>query len=102
MQIGSQSRCEVYGVPLGAAASLRLATISGELRRAGIRTDMAYGGRALKSAMKAANNSGARVALVLGDQEVQTGTIMVKDLASGEQNSCAISDVVATVRAVLA
>jgi histidyl-tRNA synthetase len=102
VQIGSQSRCEVYGVPLGAAASLRLATISGELRRAGIRTDMAYGGRALKSAMKAANNSGARVALVLGDQEVQTGTIMVKDLASGEQNSCAISDVVATVRAVLA
>lgn len=101
VQVGSQSRCEVYGVPLGSAASLRLAAISGELRRAGIRTDMAYGGRALKSAMKAADNSGARVALVLGDREVETGTIMVKDLASGKQNPCAIGDVVGAVQAVL-
>ena len=75
--------------------------ISGELRRSGIRTDMAYGGRALKSAMKAADNSGARVALVLGDREVETGTIMVKDLTSGEQHACPIDDVVAAVRSVL-
>jgi len=102
VQVGSQSRCEVYGVPMGSAASLRLAAISGELRRVGIRTDMAYGGRALKSAMKAADNSGARVALVLGDREVESETIMVKDLASGEQNPCPIADVVAAVRAVLA
>jgi histidyl-tRNA synthetase len=101
VQVGDQSRCEVYGVPLGSAASLRLAAISGELRRSGIRTDMAYGGRALKSAMKAADNSGARVALVLGDHEVETGTIMVKDLTSGEQHACPIDDVVAAVRSVL-
>src|SRR6478672_2623796 len=99
--VGGQSRCEVYGVPMGAAASQRLAAISGELRRAGIRADMAYGGRALKTAMKAADNSGARVALVLGDHEVETGTIMVKDLTSGEQHACPIDDVVAAVRSVL-
>ena len=101
LQVGSESRCEVYGVPIGAAASLRLATISGQLRRAGIRTDMAYGGRALKTAMKAADASGARVALVLGDRELESGTVMVRDLISGAQNPCSVDDVVVQVLAVL-
>src|SRR4029077_20452555 len=86
VQVGSESRCEVYCVPMGQAASLRLAVISGELRRGGIRTDMAYGGRALKTAMRAADASGARIALVLGERELAEGTVMVRDLTSGEQN----------------
>ncbi len=101
VQVADESRCEVYGVPIGAAASHRLAAISGELRRAGIRTDMAYGGRALKTAMKAADASGARVALVLGDRELESGTVMVRDLVTGEQNPCAAEEVVPRVLAVL-
>ena len=100
--VGNESRCEVYGVPMGATASARLAVISGELRRAGIRTDMAYGGRALKTAMKAADASGARVALVVGDRELQDGTVMVRDLRSGAQNPCALGVVVQAVRLILA
>ena len=99
--VGDQSRCEVYGVPMGQAASLRLAVISGELRRAGVRTDMAYGGRALKTAMKAADASGARIALVLGDRELQDGTVMVRNLATGEQQPTAQTDVLAAVRTIL-
>ena len=86
---------------MGAAASLRLAAISGELRRAGIRADMAYGGRALKTAMKAADASGARVALVLGDRELADGTVMVRDLRTGEQSPCPLGDVVSAVRSIL-
>ncbi len=99
--VGDQRRCEVYGVPMGQAASLRLAVISGELRRAGVRTDMAYGGRALKTAMKAADASGARIALVLGDRELQDGTVMIRNLTTGEQQPTAQSDVLAAVRAIL-
>ena len=102
LRVGNESRCEVYGVPMGATASARLAVISGELRRAGIRTDMAYGGRALKTAMKAADASGARVALVVGDRELQDGTVMVRDLRSGAQNPCALGLVVQAVRLILA
>ena len=101
LAVGNDSRCDVYGVPMGAAASLRLAVISGELRRAGIRTDMAYGGRALKSAMKAADGSGARVALVLGDREIEAGSIVIKDLAGGEQSSVPVADAVPAVRSLL-
>ena len=99
--VGDENRCDVYGVPVGDAASLALSVISGKLRRAGIRTDMAYGGRALKTAMKAAAGSGARIALVLGDRELDEGTVVVKDLASGEQTSAPLGDVVQAVRGVL-
>ncbi len=101
VQVGTLSRCDVYGVPMGEQASLRLAGLAGELRRAGIRTDMAYGGRALKTAMKAADASGARVALVVGERELESDTVVVRNLTSGEQNPCPSEDVVAAVRAVL-
>ena len=57
----------------------------GELRRAGVRVDLAYGGRGLKGAMKAADRSGARFALVLGERDLAAGQVGLKDLVAGEQ-----------------
>jgi histidyl-tRNA synthetase len=102
LPVGSQSRCEVYGVPIGPAASSRLAVLAGRLRRADVRTDLAYGRRALKTAMKAADASGARLALLLGDRELEDGTVVVRDLLSGEQNPCPQADVVRIVQELLA
>lgn len=59
--------------------------ITQELRSAGLRVDRAFGGRSMKSQMKAAGRSGARVAVIVGDQEVSDGTATVRDLAQGEQ-----------------
>jgi histidyl-tRNA synthetase len=59
--------------------------ITQELRSAGLRVDRAFGGRSMKSQMKAAGRSGARVAVIAGDQEVADGTATVRDLAQGEQ-----------------
>jgi len=101
LTVGDQSRCDVYGVPVGDAAALALSVISHDLRSAGLRCDMAYGGRALKTAMKAAAGSGARIALVLGDRELAAGTVEVKNLASGEQSTVPLADVLPVVRAVL-
>ncbi len=66
----------------------------GRLRGAGIASDMAYGNRAMKGAMKAADRSGARFALILGDSELEQGVVMLKDLAKGEQRAVAIDTVV--------
>ena len=41
-----------------------------ELRRAGVAADLAYGGKGLKGAMKAADRSGARFALILGERDL--------------------------------
>ena len=72
-----------------------------ELRREGVRVDLAYGGRGLKGAMKAADRSGARLALVLGDRDLEAGTVGVKDLVSGDQQAVPLAGVLDEVLARL-
>ena len=97
----SEARCEVFGVPLGEAARRRLVVLAADLRRAGVRVDLAYGGRGLKGAMKAADRSGARFALVLGDRDLAAGQVGLKDLATGEQAPVLLDGVVDAVVAAL-
>ncbi|WP_067656892.1 histidine--tRNA ligase [Nocardia harenae] len=97
-EAGDPARCDVYGVPLGDAAKQRLVVLAGELRTAGIRVDLAYGGRGVKGAMKAADRSGARFALVLGDRDLAEGTIGVKNLADGEQRQVPLAEVAGVLR----
>ena len=95
--VGETTRCDVFGVPLSEPAKLQLAVLAGQLRAAGVRVDMAYGDRALKGAMRAADRSGARIALVVGDRDLEAGTVGVKDLATGDQVSVPTDSVVAEV-----
>jgi histidyl-tRNA synthetase len=99
--VGQPSRCEVFCVPLGEDAKVRMVTIAAALRGEGIRVDLAYGDRGLKGAMKAADRSGARVALMLGERDLATGRVGVKDLTTGEQREVAMVDVVDEVQNVL-
>jgi len=99
---GNPARCEVFGVPLGAAAKTEMVKIAHALRAAGIRVDMVYGDRGIKGSMKAADRSGARIALVLGDEDLAAGTIAVKDLSNGEQTSVVMEGVVAQIGSILA
>jgi histidyl-tRNA synthetase len=99
---GETARVDVYAVPLGADAKIRLAVLAAQLRAAGVRVDMAYGDRSLKGAMKGADRSGAAIALVAGDRDLQSGTVGVKTLGTGEQVDVAVGDVVAHVLAQLA
>jgi len=92
---GSDSRVDVYGIALGAAAKRRMTGIINDLRKAGIAADMSFGDRGLKGAMKGADRAGARFALVLGDQELENGTVAVKDLAAYEQRDVELSQLVA-------
>jgi histidyl-tRNA synthetase len=82
-------------VALGERAKLRLVTLAGQLRAAGVRVDLAYGDRGVKSGMRAADRSGARLALVAGDRDIEAGTIGVKDLTTGEQVDVPTDSVVA-------
>lgn len=87
----------MFGVPLSEPAKLRLAVLAAQLRASGIRVDLAYGDRGLKGAMRAADRSGARLALVLGDRDIGAATVGVKDLATGGQVSVSMDSVVAEV-----
>ncbi|MBU3684965.1 MAG: histidine--tRNA ligase [Mycobacterium sp.] len=96
--VGETSRCDVFGVPMGEAAKRQLATLAAALRAAGVRVDLAYGERGLKGAMRAADRSGARIALLAGERDVASGTVGVKDLSTGDQVDVAIGLVVDAVR----
>ncbi|MFG2286101.1 histidine--tRNA ligase [Streptomyces sp. NPDC048595] len=88
----------VYAVPLGEEARRVLFGTVTELRRAGVATDFAFGGKGLKNAMKSANRSGARLALVAGERDLAEGVVQLKDLESGEQTPVALAAVADEVR----
>jgi len=54
--------------------------ITDELRRAGISADRAWDGRSMKSQMRAADRSGAAIAVIVGDDEAESGTASLRDL----------------------
>ncbi|MGO2840777.1 MAG: histidine--tRNA ligase [Corynebacterium variabile] len=93
----SGRRVDVYGVPMGVEAKKKLAVIIDKLRRAGVSADMSYGDRGLKGAMKGADRAGARFALVLGEQELADGTVVLRDLSSRDQHEVALQDVIEAV-----
>ena len=71
-------------VPLGEAAEARATALAAELRAAGLVTDMAFRGN-MKRRMQKASASGARFAIILGDDELAKGEAAVKDLVTGSQ-----------------
>jgi histidyl-tRNA synthetase len=72
--------------------------LTAELRQAGLRADRAFDGRSLKSQMKAADRSGARVALIVGPDEVAAGTVALRPLRGGDQRTVPRPAVVGAVR----
>ncbi|MDQ1485146.1 MAG: histidyl-tRNA synthetase, partial [Actinomycetota bacterium] len=91
-------RVDVFVVPLGDAARLQAVVAAAELRRAGVRTDLAYGGKGLKGAMKAADRSGAQYAVVVGERDLDAGVAQVKDLTTGDQIAVPLADLVTTLK----
>jgi histidyl-tRNA synthetase len=83
--------CQVFGVSLGDDAHADVLTLITALRRAGIRADMTFGSRGLKGAMKAADRSGARFAVIIGAEEKNAGNVRLKDLENGDQQDVAVT-----------
>ena len=60
-----------------------------------------FGGGSFKKQLSRADKSGARMALVLGENEITAGQVILKDLRSGEQQTVALSDITARVASML-
>jgi histidyl-tRNA synthetase len=89
--IGSDSFVsDLFIVPLGESAKLQALTIATSLRGRGKRVEIAFGDRALKGAMKGADKSGATYVIVLGDAEISSGTVELKEMKSGTGTSVKI------------
>ena len=62
---------------------------------------MTFGGRSLKSQLKSADKAGVAYTLILGDTELANDVIVVRDMASSQQESVALDGVVDWLRARL-
>ena len=83
---------DLFIIPLG--TQFEAIKIASELRTSGKIVEIAFGERGLKGSMKAADKSGAKYVLVLGETEVASGTVELKTMSSGETKSVRISDLV--------
>ncbi len=81
---------DLFIIPLGEAARVKALTIAADLRAHGKIVEIAFGDRALKGAMKGADKSGATHVIVLGDAEISSGTVELKEMKSGHTSSVKI------------
>lgn len=74
-----------YVVALGEAARSEVFLLAHELRTRGVAVDLDYQGRSAKGQMKQAGRSGARFAVIVGDEELVAGAVTLKDLTAGTE-----------------
>jgi len=68
------------------------------LRKAGIRTEVDYAGRSLKSQMRRANKLNCPYTLILGDREIAAGVVQWRNMRSSLQETLALDGLFETVR----
>jgi histidyl-tRNA synthetase len=88
---------DAFIAPLGEAAIDAGLVLGKELRRAGVACEVDGRGASMKSMLRRANGLGAKVAIILGDQELAEGVVQVRDLAGHAQDRVARDQVASTV-----
>jgi len=89
---------DLFIIPMGQAAKSAALKYAADLRAAGFKIELAFGDRALKTAMKIADKSGARYSLVIGDEEMASGVVEVKEMSSGTANSVRLDSLASALK----
>ncbi|MCL6730824.1 histidine--tRNA ligase [Sphingomonas hankyongi] len=84
-------------IPLGERADAEAQRIVAGLRREGIATEIGYRGN-MKKRLARANTSGAKYALILGDDELDRGQAQLKNLSTGEQRGVSLDLIADAIR----
>ncbi len=74
-----------YLVSVGQDTRGAVFALAHEMRARGMAVDLDYAGRSAKGQMKQAGRTGARYAVIIGEAEMISGTVTLRDLASGEE-----------------
>ncbi|MGY8787045.1 MAG: histidine--tRNA ligase [Fidelibacterota bacterium] len=82
-----ESKMDIYFVCLDEAGLSTALSLSNELRHAGFSVISDPLRRSLKAQMREANKSGARYAIILGETEMETDSVVLKNLEKGEQET---------------
>ncbi|MFZ1362160.1 MAG: histidine--tRNA ligase [Candidatus Nanopelagicales bacterium] len=85
--LADESPVDVFVLPLGEEAVIPGMKLAQDLRSHEVATGFAFDQRSVKSAMKSADRSGARFAVIIGEQELANSEVTVKDLRDGTQQN---------------
>lgn len=96
--VPDDAQIDAYVMFLGAPAKDRATLLAQNLRTAGVKTTLSFGERSLRAQMRHANSIGARYALILGDDEVSSNTVLVRKMDDSSQESVPLTDVVTRLR----
>ena len=96
----SPSGGKVFLAYLGQGAKEEALKLGAALRRAGIAALASLGNRSLKAQLRQANALGVAYALILGEEEVASGTVVLRDMAKGEQKTFKRDEIVAVLESM--
>ena len=99
IKIPGAETIDIYVATTGKEAGDAAQKLILELRRLGIAAERDLCERSLKAQMKYADKIGARFTTVLGENELASGTVVLKNMETGEQTPCVLS--AATIEALL-
>jgi histidyl-tRNA synthetase len=91
----------VFFAPMDPAALTYALPIAHRLRTGGIRVEIEHRGGSLKSQFKRADKLRARAVVVVGGNEVTSGTVTLKDLAKGTQSTVPVADLESKIHQLL-
>jgi len=91
---------DLFIIPLVDESKTRALTVAQELQNAGFRVEISFGDRALKGSMKAADKSNAEYVLVLGDSEISSGNVELKQMSTGKTSSVTLTSLQDYLRSV--
>ena len=94
---GELKYIDLYVIALGDQARSMCFTLVDSLRKEGFVVEQNFGDRSLKAAMKAADKSGARFAIVLGDSELESASVELKEMSSGALTSVSLTSLAKTL-----
>jgi len=92
------SSLDVYVIGMGEAAKKKAVELTYELRQNNITSEMDYLDRKIKTQMKSADRLKAKLVLVIGDDELEKQSAMLKDLATGEQQLIPFSALIEQIK----
>ncbi len=92
-EIPSNIAPAVYIAPLGEAAAKAAQKIVYDLRSKGVYAECDVVGRSLKSQMKYADKIGAGYTVIIGDNEIETGRAVLKNMKTSEQTEIKLDEI---------
>ena len=84
--------CELYIASIGDAANIKAGELCARLRSEGFYVECDTMERSVKAQMKYANKIGAKMSMVLGDSELESGKAALKDMDTGESAEVSLGD----------